>query len=61
MRIVLKLFLSVAAWLVLTLIVAAVVEVSFGEPRPGLVPLPTLILLAPVLYRIWRKRPVRQS
>lgn len=56
MRLLLKSVLSVAAWLVVTLVVAAVIELSFGEPRPGFVPLLTLVVMVPILLRIWRSR-----
>jgi hypothetical protein len=54
-RILLKLVASVFAWLILTLVVAAAIDISFGEPRPGLVSPIVLLPLVPVLYLIWRR------
>lgn len=56
MRLLLKLLASGLAWVVATLISAAAVELATGEARPALVPLPTLVLLVPVLLVIWRRR-----
>ena len=48
--------LSVVAWVVATLIAAAAIEVITGAARPGLVPLVSLVVLAPVLFLIWRPK-----
>jgi hypothetical protein len=56
MRLVLKIAGSLIAWMVAALIVTVGVEIAFGVPRPGFVPLPTLIIVAPILYLIWRPR-----
>jgi len=56
MRLLLRIVGSILAWVIVTLIAAAGVEVAFGVPRPGFVPLVTLVLLAPVLFLIWRPR-----
>ena len=56
MRLVRNVILSVVAWVVCTLIAAAAIEMILGAPRPGFVPLATLVILAPVLFVIWRPR-----
>lgn len=54
---ILKVVLSVLAWLAATLISAAGIEVAFGRSRPGFVPIVTMFLLVPTLILIWRRRP----
>jgi len=56
MRLVWKLTLSVLSWLIVMLIAAAAIELSFGRPRAGFVPLVVLVILVPVLFAIWRPR-----
>jgi len=55
MRTIRKMIFSAAAFLVVLLVAAAAVELSFGEARPGLTPLIVLVLAGPLLYMIWRK------
>ena len=55
MKIAGKIAVSAIAFFVVMLIAAAGIEIGFGEPRPGFVPMTTLVLVAPVLYLIWRK------
>jgi hypothetical protein len=55
-RVLLKIAGSLIAWVIATLIAAAGVEIAFGVPRPGVVPLVTLVLLSPILFLIWRPR-----
>lgn len=50
-----KIALSVITWVIVTLIVAAALELSTGRAMPGLVPLPTLIIMVPILWFIWRR------
>jgi hypothetical protein len=57
MRTVGKSVLSIIAWMVVMLAVAAALEVSAGRAMPGLVPLLTLVIMIPVLWLIWRQRP----
>ena len=54
MRLVRNIALSVMSWVVSTLVAAAAIEIIFGAPRPGFVSMASLIILAPVLFVIWR-------
>lgn len=56
MRIVGMIFLSGLAWLVITLITAATVEITMGERRSGLIHLLTMAAWVPTLFLIWRRR-----
>ena len=43
--------------LVLTLYIAStMIELMFGRPRPGFVPVAQLILVAPILFWLWRDK-----
>jgi hypothetical protein len=56
MRTLWKIVASILAWVILTLMAAAGLEIAYGEPRPGFVQpivLPVLVLL---LFWIWRRR-----
>lgn len=55
MRIAVKLAVSIVVLLVVLLGVAAAVELGFGERRPALTNLTTLVIAAPVLFAIWRR------
>lgn len=56
MRIALKISASVIAFAVIMLGSALAFELYFGQPRAGFVPIATIVLMAPALYLIWRKR-----
>ena len=56
MKTVLKLFLSVVAFLVITLGASAAVEIYMGEARTGFAAIIAIIFLFPILTLIWRKR-----
>lgn len=49
-----RLVVSVLAFLAAILIAAAAIEIAFGTPRPGFVPMGALIILAPTLFVLWR-------
>lgn len=49
-----KIVLTIVTWAVVTLVVAASLEVLAGRSLPALVQLATLIVLAPALFLIWR-------
>jgi hypothetical protein len=51
-----KVVLSVLVVLVAVVVAAAGLELVFGRPRPGFVPLTVLALVAPALWAIWRPR-----
>ncbi len=55
MKIVGKIALSLLALFVAMIIAAAGIEIGFGESRPGFVPMVTLVIVAPLLFLIWRK------
>ena len=55
MRIAIKAIISVVAFFVVLLAVAAAIEVSLGERKPGLINLITLAIMAPVLFLVWRR------
>lgn len=55
-----KILLSVFTFFVVMLASTAAVEIHFGEPRPGFVPLMTLVIAGPILWLIWRKRKQQQ-
>ena len=52
----LKIAASAVAVLVAVLVAAATIEVIYGAPRPGFVPVAALAIASPVLFLIWRKR-----
>lgn len=52
-----KVVLSVALLFVVMLSAAAMVELQFGEQRPGLAQLIVFLVMGPALWLIWRKRP----
>jgi hypothetical protein len=56
MRLILKIAGTFIAWIVLTLIGAAAMEITLGERRPALLNLIVMILLIPVLFLMWRPR-----
>lgn len=61
MKVLGKIVLSLMAWFVAMLVVAASIEVGFGEPKPGYVPVATLIIMIPILFLIWRKKQGAES
>jgi len=56
MRIILKLLLSAAAWVLLVLVVAAGIELTLGVARRGLVQVFVLPVWTVMLVWIWRPR-----
>ena len=48
--------ITVIAFVVAVLVAAVAIEAIYGSPRPGFVPMASLIILAPLLSVIWRSQ-----
>lgn len=60
MGIIFRVIASVVIFLLAMIAAAAGIEIASGARRPGLVPLATLLIVAPFLFVIWENRLPRQ-
>ncbi len=51
-----KITLSVVSFFIVMLAASAIVEIYYGQPRPGFAQLLVIIVEAPILWLIWRDR-----
>jgi hypothetical protein len=51
-----KLAITVAAWLVVTLVVAATIELTTGRQLPAATAIVTLVAMVPLARWIWRPK-----